>query len=169
MIGGIERFGQYTGSARTVELPRGSGTRVTLGCGRTYPGVGGLAGTGCGDGAAADFPVSEGMEADEDKGVKKYLEAIAARVRVSGLDVHTRSERSVTSHAAEVIAAVLAKQPAGIAIMASHGRGGVLRWALGSTAEEVLDQSSCPILIVRAGTTAAGSEAVPAFAALRAG
>jgi hypothetical protein len=28
----------------------------------------------------------------------------------------------------------------------------VLRWALGSTAEEVLDQSPCPILVVRAGT-----------------
>ena len=49
-------------------------------------------------------------------------------------------------------AAVLAKQPSGIAVMASHGRGGVLRWALGSTAEEVLDQSPCPILVVRAGT-----------------
>ncbi|HEY8292820.1 MAG TPA: universal stress protein [Thermomicrobiales bacterium] len=119
---------------------------------RIIPSLAALASTGWGDGYAAYFPVSEGMEADEDQGVKEYLEAIAARVRVSGLDVHTRSERSVTSHAAEVIAAALATPPSGIAVMASHGRGGVLRWALGSTAEEVLDQSPCPILIVRAGT-----------------
>ncbi len=61
-----------------------------------------------------------------------------------------------------MIAAALAKQPTGIAVMASHGRGGVLRWALGSTAEEALDQSPCPILIVRAGTTAVGSEDIHA-------
>jgi universal stress protein family protein len=54
--------------------------------------------------------------------------------------------------------------------MASHGRGGVLRWALGSTAEAVLDQAPCPILIVRAGATAgAGREAVTAGAVPDAG
>jgi nucleotide-binding universal stress UspA family protein len=65
--------------------------------------------------------------------------------------------------------AVLAQQPAGIAVMASHGRGGVLRWALGSTAEEALDQSPCPILIVRAGTTVAGPEETSAPAVRSAG
>ena len=54
--------------------------------------------------------------------------------------------------------------------MASHGRGGVLRWALGSTAEAVLDQAPCPILIVRAGaTTGAGREAITAQVAQHAG
>ena len=86
--------------------------------------------------------------------IEEHLEVVAAPLRAAGLEVRSRWERSVTSRAAEVIAAVLAKQLAGIAVMASHGRGGVLRWELGSTAAEVLDQSPCPILIVRAGTTA---------------
>jgi len=119
---------------------------------RIIPSLTSLASAGWGAGYAAYYPVTDEMEADEDQGVKKYLEAVATRLRVSGLDVHARWEHSVTSRAAEMIAAALATQPAGIAVMASHGRGGVLRWALGSTAEEALDQSPCPILIVRAGT-----------------
>ncbi len=125
---------------------------------RIIPSLTSLASTGWGAGYAAYYPVTDEMVADEDQGVREYLEAVATRLRAPGLDVQTRWEHSVTSRAAEMIAAALAKQPAGIAVMASHGRGGVLRWALGSTAEEVLDQSPCPILIVRAGTTAAGSE-----------
>ncbi len=120
-------------------------------------------------GYGAYYPLTEEMEADEEHAVEMYLDALATRLRASGLEVGTCWERSVTSRAEEMIAAVLAKQPAGIAVMASHGRGGVLRWALGSTAEEVLDQSPYPILIIRAGTTAAGSEAVPAVVAQRAG
>ena len=45
--------------------------------------------------------------------------------------------------------------PREAALLASHGRGGVLRWALGSTAEYVLDQAPCPIVIVRAGSISA--------------
>jgi len=111
---------------------------------------------------SAYYPVSAEVERGEEQVIEQHLEASATRLRASGLDVRTCSERSATSRAAETIAAVLAKQPAGIAVMASHGRGGVLRWALGSTAEEVLDQSPCPILIVRAGTIAAGSEDIHA-------
>ena len=123
---------------------------------RVIPSLTALASTGWDAGYSAYYPVTEEMERDEERAVEEYLQAVATRLRAPGLEVRTCRERSVTSRAAEMIAAALAKQPAGIAIMASHGRGGVLRWALGSTAEEVLDQSPCPILIVRAGTTAVG-------------
>jgi len=42
---------------------------------------------------------------------------------------------------------------AGIVVMASHGRGSVLRWVLGSTAEGLTAHALAPVLIVR-GTTA---------------
>jgi nucleotide-binding universal stress UspA family protein len=119
---------------------------------RVIPSLAYIASAGWDAGYSAYYPMTEEMEDDEDRGAKKYLDAVATRLRASGLDVRTRSERSATSRAAEVIAAALAEQGSGIAVIASHGRGGVLRWALGSTAEEVLDQSPCPILIVRAGT-----------------
>ena len=34
--------------------------------------------------------------------------------------------------------------------MATHGRSGVGRWAIGSTAEKVLHAANCPLLLVRA-------------------
>jgi nucleotide-binding universal stress UspA family protein len=113
-------------------------------------------------GYSAFYPVSDEMERDEERAVEEYLQAIAARLRVSGTEVRTEWERSVTNRADEMIAVSLAKRPSGIAVMASHGRGGVLRWVLGSTAEGVLDRAPCPILIVRAGATNnAGHEEMP--------
>ncbi len=88
------------------------------------------------------------MARDEERAVADYLDAIAVRLRASGLEVRTDWARSVTGRGDEPIAAYLAQRPTGLAVMASHGRGGVLRWALGSTAEAVLDQASCPVLII---------------------
>jgi nucleotide-binding universal stress UspA family protein len=146
-----------------------TGLAIPLTLLRVIPNLTYLASTGWDAGYSAYYPVSAETERGEEHAVEQGLEAIAAPLRAEGLDVRTRWERSATSRAAEAIAAVLAKQPAGIAVMASHGRGGVLRWALGSTAEEVLDQSPCPVLIVRAGTTAAGDEDAPAPAVRDAG
>jgi len=108
------------------------------------------------------YPVSEEMERDEEVAVSAHLEAIAARLQEPGLVVRTDWERSMTSGAEELMAAYLAKRATGITVMASHGRGGVVRWVLGSTAEAVLDRAPCPILIVRAGvSTRAKDEDVP--------
>jgi nucleotide-binding universal stress UspA family protein len=107
------------------------------------------------------YPGDEEIEHDEEQSATAYLDAIAARLSVSGLEVRTEWQHSVTNRAADMIAAVLEEEPAALAVMASHGRGGVLRWALGSTVEETLDRVRCPILIVRAGTAEAES-AIPA-------
>lgn len=129
---------------------------------RVIPNLAALATTGWEAGYSAYYPATEEMERDEEHAAEEYLQAVATRLRAPGLDVRTYWERGVTSRAADTLTAVLAQEPAGIAVMASHGRGGVLRWALGSTAEEVLDQSPCPILIIRAGATASTTEDAPA-------
>ncbi len=136
---------------------------------RVIPNLTAMASSGWGVGYSAYYPATEEMERDEEHAVEEYLDALAMRLRASGIAVGTRQERGVTSRPAEAIAAVLAEQPAGLVIMASHGRGGVLCWVLGSTAEEVLDHAPCPILIVRAGTAAVGSEAASRSAVQYAG
>ena len=119
---------------------------------------------------ATYYALSEELAREEDRAAEAYLETVATRLRVPGLEVRTARERNVTGGVEEHIAADLAKQPMGLAVMASHGRGGVLRWALGSITEAVLARSPCPILIVRAGaTTSAGREQVPPHAVQNAG
>jgi len=99
---------------------------------------------------AAYYPVTPGMERDEERAIVAYLEARAAPLRTPGHTVRTCWRRSPTAYAGACITTYLAERPTGLAVTASHGRGGILRWALGSTAEYVLDQAPCPLIIVRA-------------------
>jgi nucleotide-binding universal stress UspA family protein len=41
--------------------------------------------------------------------------------------------------------------PGDLIVMASHGRGGVRRWLLGSIAETLVRAAPVPVLLVRAG------------------
>jgi len=50
--------------------------------------------------------------------------------------------------AAEILAAE-ADVDADLVVMATHGRGGVAHMLLGSVAEKVVRESSCPVLVVR--------------------
>jgi nucleotide-binding universal stress UspA family protein len=45
-------------------------------------------------------------------------------------------------------------------VIGSHGRSGLKRWLLGSTAEEVVREATCPVMVVKA--TATTEEAPPA-------
>jgi hypothetical protein len=42
--------------------------------------------------------------------------------------------------------------------MASHGRDGVARWVLGSTAEAVIAQPPCAVLVMRAKMSEQGED-----------
>jgi nucleotide-binding universal stress UspA family protein len=52
--------------------------------------------------------------------------------------------------AAEQIVDFTGDEKADLIIMASHGRSGFSRWAMGSVAEKVFHGSSVPILLVKA-------------------
>jgi nucleotide-binding universal stress UspA family protein len=56
------------------------------------------------------------------------------------------------THAAEEIVAYTEKENISLIVMATHGRTGIGRWTLGSTANKVVRASKCPILLVRART-----------------
>ena len=54
-------------------------------------------------------------------------------------------------------------------VMATHGRGGVTRWFLGSVAEEVVRHAPVPVLLVRALPVPAAGEAPDVATAAGAG
>jgi len=57
---------------------------------------------------------------------------------------------TIVNHPAESILDYADKEGISLIVMSTHGRTGIQRWALGSTAEKVLSASSHPILLVRA-------------------
>jgi nucleotide-binding universal stress UspA family protein len=56
------------------------------------------------------------------------------------------------THPAEEILDYAAREKISLIVMATHGRTGIRRWAMGSTADKVARALQCPVLLVRAGT-----------------
>ncbi len=56
---------------------------------------------------------------------------------------------SLINHPAEGIVDYAEKVNASMIVMATHGRSGISRWALGSTADKIVRVSKCPILLIR--------------------
>jgi len=54
------------------------------------------------------------------------------------------------THAAEEIVDYAEKENISLIVMATHGRTGIKRWALGSTADKVIRAAKCPVLLIRA-------------------
>jgi nucleotide-binding universal stress UspA family protein len=55
----------------------------------------------------------------------------------------------VDGHAASAIVTVAETEKASLVVVGTHGRSGLARLALGSTATAVLEQAPCPVLVVR--------------------
>lgn len=75
------------------------------------------------------------------------LSGIADRMRTSGLEV--RREILVGENAATAIEEFAASSSAAMIAMATHGRTGIARTAMGSVAMRVVRSSTCPVLVVR--------------------
>ncbi|MFN8533316.1 MAG: universal stress protein [Dehalococcoidia bacterium] len=55
---------------------------------------------------------------------------------------------------ATVILEAAEEHPEGAVVIATHGRSGVTRWALGSVADKVVRQSPIPVILIRASQPA---------------
>jgi len=73
------------------------------------------------------------------------------RFKEAGIPVEARG-RVVVGHPAEQILQYVQKNHIDLILMASHGRSGVMRWALGSVADKVLRASEVPVWLVKAGS-----------------
>ncbi len=88
-----------------------------------------------------------------------YVDGLATRLRAAGVDA--RGEvlvappvAAIREQADELRAAVI--------VMATHGRGALGRFALGSVSDEVLTATSHPVMLVRAEETAGSTAAAAA-------
>jgi nucleotide-binding universal stress UspA family protein len=77
---------------------------------------------------------------------RAYLDDVAARLRAKGLSVKTVLNEG---RAADVILDVAEAVKADLIAMTTHGRSGVGRWLLGSTADAVVHAAKVPVLLSR--------------------
>ena len=90
----------------------------------------------------ADYKEMERLAVER---AEEYLEKAAADLSAKGLDVSTHVR--VGEPAEEILDH--AHRFASVVVMTTHGRGGMLRWALGSVADRVVRRSRIPVLIIR--------------------
>jgi nucleotide-binding universal stress UspA family protein len=90
-------------------------------------------------------PRQPALEQMPSAGALAYLEAVAGRLREQGLSVQTRA--LVAARPAKVI---LKEAREGTVIaLATHGRGGIPRVALGSVADKVIQAAPGPVMVYR--------------------
>jgi nucleotide-binding universal stress UspA family protein len=100
--------------------------------------------------------------------MQQWQQGALARLRdLAPADVRTYchvEERVKTDAASRAILDVAAERHAGLIVIGAHGGGRLERMFVGSTAERVVRESVCPVLIVRSrgdldrGTSAAAIE-----------
>lgn len=76
---------------------------------------------------------------------QKYLETVEQRVREKGYNVVTEIKNG--GNPAVEICRYAEKNDIHIVVIASHGIGGILHWAIGSHADKVIRHCSKPVLI----------------------
>ena len=97
-------------------------------------------------GEPAPFVDYEKMAADEERKVRAEISSLAEELRKKGQIVEW--EVTSGSDAAQEIIKISQKLGNCLLVMSTHGRSGLRRWALGSVAEQVIQQVEVPTLLV---------------------
>jgi nucleotide-binding universal stress UspA family protein len=82
---------------------------------------------------------------DEGPAAERYLDAVALRLPGEGLVCRRQVAQG---NPAQVISDVAGTDM--LVVMATHGRSGLTRWALGSVADRVARHAAAAVLLVRA-------------------
>ncbi len=96
--------------------------------------------------AAADVDVHALVQKEQHEAVA-YLDGVAEHLRNEGLEV--AMDHPEGKPAARVIAEAARRHGADLIAMTTHGRSGLQRLLIGSVAEGVLREATCPVLLVR--------------------
>ena len=92
-----------------------------------------------------ELPAASAGVQPAEAAAKEYLDRVARGLRDAGREVSTATP---VGHVAGSIMDLASDSPGTVVVMASHGRSGVLRWAIGSVAEATVRGSGVPVLIV---------------------
>ena len=106
----------------------------------------------------------EQVLAEDDAQALEYLSTIERRLTARGLAATAEVRNGPVAPTLVSLA-----QPGDLIAMATHGRGGLGRWFLGSVAEAVVRRAPVPVLLIRAQDDAAASQDVPTEGATIAG
>jgi len=87
----------------------------------------------------AENIINQAMDVQEKEGIQKPDQLVKAEGEV------------VVGHPAEEILRCADEKEVDLMLMATHGRSGIKRWAMGSVADKVLRSSTVPVWLVRAG------------------
>lgn len=82
---------------------------------------------------------------------KSLLDSCTAEVRDCGIPVESELIEQIGSRAADLILRAAVESRADLIVCGTHGRTGVRRAVLGSTAEEIVRRSNSPVLLVPPG------------------
>jgi nucleotide-binding universal stress UspA family protein len=85
------------------------------------------------------------------KGGERVLAQARKLAAAEGVDTQTRVVESLGRSVAQTILREARKVHADVIVMGTHGRRGLNRALLGSDAENVLREATCPVLLVRDG------------------
>jgi len=89
----------------------------------------------------------ESMETEKKASAAAYLDKLISGISIPGASLRGKI---LQGRVAETLAEYAEKNGVDLIIMATHGRSGVSRWALGSVADKVMRSSCVPVLMVRA-------------------
>jgi len=98
-----------------------------------------------GMGEAIPFDVYDQTEEELEQDARQYLDGVATKLRGQGLSVETHV---LSGPPAAAIAE--ATRPGDVIVLVSNERTGVMRWLLGSVAEQLVHDDNVPVVLVPA-------------------
>jgi nucleotide-binding universal stress UspA family protein len=97
---------------------------------------------------AAQLPISESDLKQMTQEAQGYLDKVATRISSKGVSVKTMVS---LGHAAEEIVKAARETNANLIAMSTHGRSGIVKWAIGSVTDKVMRlEGQIPVLAVKA-------------------
>jgi len=116
-----------------------------------------------------DFPITynpavdPAVDAALEQEASDYLGALAGTLRSRGLRVSTVVERN--AFVADALLTAVQDVPGALLCVSTHGRSGGGRALLGSVADKLVRGASCPVFVLRPGTTASSASLADAASA----